>query len=75
MEAAELDAKNGVTKWMDAISKEMTNVRVSFDILKGGDRAPIGHKQINYHLIFDFLWHSNSKFICLPHVYGLSFLD
>ena len=43
-EAAELDAKNGDTKWMDAIS---------FDILKDGDRAPIGHKQINCHLIYD----------------------
>ena len=52
-EAAELDAKNGDTKWMDAISKEMANVIVAFDILKDGDRAPIGHKQINYHLIFD----------------------
>ena len=38
---------------MDAISKEMTNVRVAFDILKDGDRAPIAHKQINYHLIYD----------------------
>ena len=52
-EAATLDAKNGDTKWMDAISKEMTNVRVAFDILKDGDRAPIGHKQINCHLIYD----------------------
>ena len=52
-EAAELDAKNGDTKWMDAISKEMTNVSVSYDILKDGDRAPIGHKQINCHLIYD----------------------
>ena len=33
-EAAELDAKNGDTNWMDAIPKEMTNVRVAFDILK-----------------------------------------
>ena len=33
-EAAELDAKNGDTKWMDEISKEMANVRVAFDILK-----------------------------------------
>ena len=31
----------------------MTNVRVAFNILKDGDRAPIGHKQINCHLIFD----------------------
>ena len=52
-EAAKLDAKNGDTKWMGAISKEMTNVRVPFDILKDGDRAPIGHKQINCHLIYD----------------------
>ena len=29
-EAAELDAKNGDTKWMDAILKEITNVRVAF---------------------------------------------
>ena len=52
-DAAKLDAKNGDTKWMDAISKEMTNVRVVFDILKDGDRAPIGHKHINFHLIYD----------------------
>ena len=42
MEDDKLDAKNGATKYMDAILKEMTNVRVSFDILKDGDRAPIG---------------------------------
>ena len=52
-EAAELDKKNGDTKWMDAIAKEMKNVRVAFDILKDGDRAPIDHKQMNCHLIFD----------------------
>ena len=52
-EAAELDAKNGDTKWMDAISKQMTNVRVAFDILKDGDRAPIGRKHIYCHLIYD----------------------
>ena len=51
-ESAELDAKNGDTKWMNAITKEMTNVRAAFDILKDEDRAPIGHKQINCHLIF-----------------------
>ena len=38
---------------MDAILKEITNVRVAFDILKDGDCAPIGHKQINCHLIYD----------------------
>ena len=43
-ETAKLYTKNGDTKWMDAIAKEMTNVRVAFDILKDGDRAPIVHK-------------------------------
>ena len=33
-EAAKLDAKNGETKWRDAIAKEIINVRVAFDILK-----------------------------------------
>ena len=52
-EAAKLDTNIGDTKWMDEILKEMKNVRVAFDILKDGDRAPIGHKQINFHLIYD----------------------
>ena len=52
-EASRLDAKNGDTKWMDAILKEMKNVRDDFYILKDGDHAPIGHKQINCHLIYD----------------------
>ena len=52
-EAVELDTNNGDTKWMDAIAKEMTNVRVAFEILKDGYRAPIGHKQIKCHLVFD----------------------
>ena len=52
-EAAELDTKNGDTKWMDEISKEMQNLRVNFDILKDGDLAPIDHKQINCHLIYN----------------------
>ena len=52
-EAAKLDAKNGDTECMDAIVKEMKNVRVAFDILKDGDRTPIGHKKINCHLILD----------------------
>ena len=52
-EAAKLDANNGDTKCMDAIPKEITNVRVAFDIPKDGDRAHIGHKQINCPLIYD----------------------
>ena len=52
-EATKLDANNGDNKWMDAIPKEMTNVRVSFAILKDGDCAHIGHKHISCHLIYD----------------------
>ena len=52
---------------MDAISKEMKNVQVAFDILKDGDRAPIGHKQINCHLIYDVKWRtSGTKIDLLP---------
>ena len=66
-EASGLDTNNGDTKWMDAIAKEMTNVRVAFDILKDGDRAPIGHKQINCHLIFEVKWRtSGAKLGLLP---------
>ena len=64
-EAAELDAKNGDTKYMDAIAKEMTNVRVAFDILKDGDLAPIGHKQINYHLLYDVKMEDFRRKACL----------
>ena len=31
----------------------MRNVRVAFEILKDGDRALNGHKQINCHLLYD----------------------
>ena len=43
-EAAELDAKNGYTKWMDAILKDTTNVRFAFEMMKDGERATIVHK-------------------------------
>ena len=52
---------------MDAILKKMTNVIVAFDILKDGDRAPIGHKQINCHLIYNVKWRtSGAKLDLLP---------
>ena len=52
-EAVELDAKNGDTKSMDEVLKEMTNFRFAFELLEDGERAPIGHKQIKFHLIYD----------------------
>ena len=34
-QALAMDAKNGNTLWADAISKEMENVRVVFEVLPG----------------------------------------
>ena len=41
-QALALDAKNGNTLWADAISKEMENVRVAFEVLPDGKPVPIG---------------------------------
>ena len=38
------DDKNGNTLWQDAISKELENVRVRFEILLDMKKAPIGHQ-------------------------------
>ena len=41
-EALTLDANDGNTLWADAISKEMENVRVAFEVLPDGKSVPIG---------------------------------
>ena len=43
-QALALDAKNGNTLWADAISKEMENVRVAFEVLPDSKSTPIGHQ-------------------------------
>ena len=52
-EALALDSKNGNTLWADAITKEMKNVRVAFNIGEKGDSSPVGHQFIKCHMIFD----------------------
>ena len=52
-EAELLDEANGNTLWTDAIEKELRNVRVAFDLLKDGERPPVGSKWIPYHFVFD----------------------
>ena len=52
-EACAIDAKNGNTLWVDAISKEMENVRVVFEVLSNGKSVPIGHQFVLCHLVFD----------------------
>ena len=42
-QALALDAKNDNILWADAISKEMENVRVAFEILPDGGKVPIVH--------------------------------
>jgi len=51
--ALEIDKKNGNSFWADAIAKEMKDVRIAFQCLNDGDRAPIGYKWIKCHMIFD----------------------
>ena len=52
-QAYALDAKNGNTLWADAISKEMVNVRVAFEVLPDGKSVPIGHQFVRCHMVFD----------------------
>ena len=39
-----LDAKSGNNLRADAISKEMENVRVAFEVIPDGKSVPIGHQ-------------------------------
>ena len=48
-----LDAKNGNTLWADAISKEMKNIRVAFEVLPDGKSVPINHQFVQCHMVFN----------------------
>ncbi len=52
-EALALDHKNGNTLWVDAIAKEMREVRIAFNILPDAGSVPIGYQKIPCHMIFD----------------------
>ena len=51
--AYQLDKKNGNKKWAIAITKEMNDDRIAFDILDTEDNTPIGYQKIHCHLVFD----------------------
>jgi len=51
--AIEIDRKNGNTLWQDALSKEMGNVCVAFEILGPNMKAPLGWHKASGHLVFD----------------------
>ena len=50
-----LNTTNGNTLWVGAISKEMDNVRVAFDMLSDWKSALIGQN------LYDAIWYSISK--------------
>ncbi len=51
--AIEIDQKNGNTLWQDALSKEMGNVCIAFEILGRAMKAPPGWHKASGHLVFD----------------------
>ena len=38
---------------MDAISKEIENLKVAFDVLEDGAKIPVGHTKASGYLVFD----------------------
>ena len=42
-EALALDAKNDNTLWVEVITKESQNIKVTYEILPDGKKAPKGH--------------------------------
>ena len=45
-ETYELDCQNGNTLWADAITKEIKNACIAFDIMEGGDRPHKGWNKL-----------------------------
>ena len=52
-ESLEIDAKNGITLWADAIELEMNNNRVAFEENDGKIKDLVAYEHISGHLIFD----------------------
>jgi hypothetical protein len=52
-EAVEIDRKNGNLFWADALTKEMGNVCVAFEILGPNEHAPKGWHKASGHVVFN----------------------
>ena len=52
-EALDFDRRNGNTFWADALTKEMGNVCVVFEILGPNDKPPVGWYKVSGHIVFD----------------------
>ena len=60
-EALEIDSRNNNNLWHEAIMKEMTNVRIAFDLKERNCQPPVGYKQIPMKTIFDIKMDFNRK--------------
>ena len=60
-EAYEIDKRNNNTRWRDAISKEMRNVRIAFRLLQDDDNIPPAYEFVPCHLIFDVKMDGTAK--------------
>jgi hypothetical protein len=52
-EALDFDHRNGNTFWADALTKEMGNVCIAFEILGPNDKPPVGWYKASGHIVFD----------------------
>jgi hypothetical protein len=52
-QALKIDRRTGTTYWRDALQREITNVKVAFDVSDDSDELPPGYQQIDCHMIFD----------------------
>ena len=48
-----LTARMGTPFWADALTKEMGNVCVAFEILGPNDKPPVGWYKASSHIVFD----------------------
>ncbi|KAI2509582.1 Reverse transcriptase (RNA-dependent DNA polymerase) [Fragilaria crotonensis] len=48
-----LDKENGNTMWQDAVRKEMSKVRVAFQLINDDESPPLTFQEIRCHLVFD----------------------
>jgi hypothetical protein len=51
--ACVIDRANSNTLWKDALAKEMTEVKVAFEVLEEEMKAPIGWSKVAGHLVWD----------------------
>ena len=52
-QAVLLDKKNGDTLWMDALKKEIGDIRVAIEVLWDEDNIPVGYQKVGTHLVWN----------------------